>query len=292
LATLIHNPTAGDGRPTRRDLERILADAGFQVRYQSTKGNWKKALDRAPGLIVAAGGDGTVAKVFREVAGRDIRVAVLAIGTANNLARSLGLLGDARDLVASWDVDHPVPFDVGVARSSSWERVFVESFGGGIFVEAIERGRAEVEQGGALTGTEIDRALQLMLEIVTSAKPLDWSVEVDGADHSNAYLAVEAMNVRLTGPGVALAPASEHDDGLLDVCLVPAGRRQELTDYLRARLGHHEVPPLALEVVKGRQVRLRPPARGHLRRDDELLGSAPDVTLSVRPGAVQLVRSS
>ena len=54
------------------------------MRYQSSKEDWKKAVDRAEGLIVVAGGDGTVAKVFRRVCGRDVPVAVLAMGTANN----------------------------------------------------------------------------------------------------------------------------------------------------------------------------------------------------------------
>src|SRR5436190_1260537 len=90
VVTLIHNPTAGDSRPTRQDIERILSDAGFQVRYQSSKGDWKKAVDAATDAIVVAGGDGTVAKVFTRVAGRDIPVGVLALGTANNVARALG----------------------------------------------------------------------------------------------------------------------------------------------------------------------------------------------------------
>lgn len=44
-------------------------------------------------VIVAAGGDGTVSTAARAVAGRDIPVAILPLGTANNIARSLGIEG-------------------------------------------------------------------------------------------------------------------------------------------------------------------------------------------------------
>ena len=67
--TLIHNPAAGDGRPSGADLKKMLAEAGFQVRYESIKKDWKKALQRPADLVVAAGGDATAAKVLKQLAG-------------------------------------------------------------------------------------------------------------------------------------------------------------------------------------------------------------------------------
>src|SRR5690242_18538712 len=45
--------------------------------------------------IVAAGGDGTVNTIVGAVAGRDVPLAILPLGTANDLARALGLPLDA-----------------------------------------------------------------------------------------------------------------------------------------------------------------------------------------------------
>ena len=119
LATLIHNPTAGDGRPTGKDLERILADAGFQVRYQSSKGDWRKAVDEAADLIVAAGGDGTVAKVFRRVCGRDMPVAVLADWHGEQPG---AVARPARAMRASW-------LGLGSRQSAALRRVHRRSAG-------------------------------------------------------------------------------------------------------------------------------------------------------------------
>jgi diacylglycerol kinase family enzyme len=288
VATLIHNPTAGDGRPTRKDIEKILADAGIQVRYQSTKLNWKKAVDGATDLVVAAGGDGTVAKVFRHVAGRDIPVGVLAVGTANNLARSLGLLGDAKEMVAGWKLTRTRAFDVGlVSRPGSDEpRRFVEACGGGLFVDLIKRGPQEVEQGGALVGSEHDRALTLIRLLIAEVPVAHWGVEVDGQDHSGDYIAAEALLIRLTGPGIPLAAQARPDDGVFDVALVRDEDRQTLLDYIDRRLAHEEHSPPNLDVARGRHVVLRPPGKT-VRVDDDLVEVGDSVELNVMPGAVR-----
>ena len=69
------------------------------MRYQSTKKSWKKAIQLPADLFIAAGGDGTVAEVIHEAAGTGVPVALLPIGTANNIARSLGIVGDAREII-------------------------------------------------------------------------------------------------------------------------------------------------------------------------------------------------
>ena len=51
--TLFHNPAAGDAPLTADQLQVILSDAGYQVRYQSMQKDWRSALDDAGALAVA-----------------------------------------------------------------------------------------------------------------------------------------------------------------------------------------------------------------------------------------------
>ena len=90
--TLIHNPTAGeDAQPARDDLLRLLCSTGHVIFYQSSKEkSWKQALHEPCDLVVAAGGDGLVGKVAKRLIGRQTPLAILPLGTANNLARTLG----------------------------------------------------------------------------------------------------------------------------------------------------------------------------------------------------------
>jgi len=81
-ATLIHNPTAGDGAsPDRETLLAMMGAAGYDTLYQSSKEkHWAATLDRPTDFVVISGGDGTVALVVKAMLGRGIPVAMLFLG--------------------------------------------------------------------------------------------------------------------------------------------------------------------------------------------------------------------
>src|SRR5690606_6672480 len=108
-------PTSGDASASAEELEGILADAGYQVRYQALAGEWKTNLEDPGDLVVAAGGDGTVAEALMTLAGRDVPVAILPFGTANNIAKSLRIVGETAQIVAAWRERNPEPLDLGLA---------------------------------------------------------------------------------------------------------------------------------------------------------------------------------
>lgn len=298
-ATLLHNPSAGDARPTADDLKEILADAGFQVRYRSTRKEWKKALLEQADLVVVAGGDGTVAKVAREMVGRDVPLAVLPAGTANNIARTLGVAGDAREIVARWRESEPRPFDVGLVNAPSDEARFVESAGGGVFGSAIVGGSEQVEESSTLVGGEIDRAVGLLRRLLGEAQPGRWEIQIDGRDRSGDYVAVEAMNIRFVGPSIPLAPDADPTDGLLDVVLIDEQGRQALLEYLERRLADSSAMPPRLRVERASRITLRPPPGTDMHVDDKHLavgengaaesGDRPTFEIVVKPGTISVM---
>ncbi|HYX41298.1 MAG TPA: acylglycerol kinase family protein, partial [Pyrinomonadaceae bacterium] len=101
--TLIHNPKAGKGHPTGDELQTLIKEAGHKVLYQSAKEKkWQRALQTSADLIVVAGGDGTIRKVATRLAGSRVPLTILPLGTANNIAKSLGINGSFEQLVAGW----------------------------------------------------------------------------------------------------------------------------------------------------------------------------------------------
>src|SRR5688572_15501512 len=87
---LMHNPTAGGEVHSPEALIAIVEAAGHDVVWQSIKDSgWKEVLKEPADLVVVAGGDGTVRKVFIELAGRGVPATLLPVGSANNIARSL-----------------------------------------------------------------------------------------------------------------------------------------------------------------------------------------------------------
>ncbi len=139
---LIHNPDAGDDQqPSSDELLGLIRDAGHTARYQSSKDeNWHSALEQACDIVAVAGGDGIIGTVAKHLIGRQVPIAVLPMGTANNIAKTLGLTDrPLEQLIAGWATAPRVKFDVGMA-SGPWNlKYFIEGLGIGLFTETMYR---------------------------------------------------------------------------------------------------------------------------------------------------------
>lgn len=290
---LVYNPTAGTGTEIDEILE-LLAEAGHRVRHRSSKGKWRDLLQDSGKLLVAAGGDGTVRKVALAAAETGRPFAILPVGTANNVAKSLGIVGTTREVIERWSTDDAgVPFDVGEA-SAAWGRTrFIESIGGGLFADLLAR-EGEIGVGHELLGREMDQALHVLLEELREARPARWRLELDGEDLSGEYLMVEVLNIRFAGPNVLLDPDAIPTDGAFHVVTIGEAQRSDFARYLEDRLhlasGH--IPRHT--VRRGRRVRVVPPPGARLRADDRLWPKRPIdqpswIRVVCHPGAARLV---
>jgi diacylglycerol kinase (ATP) len=274
-ATLVYNPTAGDEQHAGEDLVSQLEEAGYDARLVSDRKKLERRLEDPGELVVVAGGDGSVKEVALALAGRGVPMAILPLGTANNIAKSLGIMGSVSELIAGWQRAERQRLPVGSVTSRWGTMRFVESAGVGLFTELVTRGEEEVDENAAgLTGHAIDRALLLLSRITADQAPRARQVSLDGTDLSGEYLLVEAMNIPLAGPNVALAPGADWRDDLLDLVLVTERERSTLQAYLRARLGG-AAAPLELPVRRGRRVMLRA-SPSELHVDDEACKPEPD----------------
>lgn len=97
--SLFINPTAGRGRGARaaQPAARVLRDAGYLVKAVVGR-DADDALRRAraevaagTGALVAVGGDGMMSLALQALAGTDVPLGVIAVGTGNDFARTLRL---------------------------------------------------------------------------------------------------------------------------------------------------------------------------------------------------------
>src|ERR687892_516451 len=104
--TLIHNPDAGDdAQPSAAQILRLIHGAGHAADYQSSKEEgWDSALKEPGDLVAVAGGNGVVGKVAKRLIGGGPPIVFLPIGTANNVAKTLGLTDRTlKDLIRGWE---------------------------------------------------------------------------------------------------------------------------------------------------------------------------------------------
>jgi diacylglycerol kinase (ATP) len=231
--TLIHNP--GAGKHGKDDLERLLGlirNAGHEVSYQSAKDDdWAKALDAPADLVAVAGGDGTVSRVAKRMAGRGIALAPLPAGTANNISTTLGLVGrPLEELVRGWKNARHMKLDIGVAEGPWGKRYFVEGVGVGLFANTVpETGSKSKAKKPA---QKVASGLQRLQDRLEHSPVVSLKGTLDGEDVSGDYVMFEALNIPYVGPNLFLAPDSRQGDGQFDLVMVTEAERERLGQYL------------------------------------------------------------
>lgn len=227
-AILVHNPTAGTASHTAEQLTAILKEAGYlDVTYCSTKERkHKRALLGIADLVLIAGGDGTIGRVIRCMTPNDTPVAILPLGTANNIARAIGLHTDPDSLLECLRGHRTRHFDVGIIRGPWGVRKFVEAVGFGSLAELMKPG----PKPPAAERTKIGR--EVLKETVADARTQQLTVKADGETLVFDVLMMEILNTRYVGPGLPFGPRSQPGDGLLDLVYLPPEARTEMLTWI------------------------------------------------------------
>lgn len=226
--TLIHNPGAGDGKPTPTELRTAFEEAGYIVRYASSEAaGWERELREPADLVVAAGGDGTVANVVPLLVGRGVPLAMLSLGTANNIALTLELPDAWRAAVTGLSNGRRQRFDCGRVSGPWGTHSFIESVGAGAFAHLIAAAQSAEDTLAAIPlPGRFDQIRRSFAQLLSGLDAGEYQIDADGEDLSGRYLLVEAMNIRSIGPRVRIAPDADSADGMLDLVLVEADARE------------------------------------------------------------------
>jgi diacylglycerol kinase family enzyme len=265
--TLVHNPQAGEGRHSGKTLQGRLEQQGYRVTLQSIKQDGFESTLAEPGdFVVVAGGDGAVGTVAKCLAGRGVPIAILPLGTANNIARTLGIDGSPEQTIAGISAAERQPFDLGVMQGPELDSRFLEAVGMGLFTEAMCMIKSGEEPDGK--HEKFVRDCRFLSLLSRDFPAQHYTVTADGDDLSGEYILCEVLNIRSIGPGLCLAPEADPADGLLDVVLVGEAERGRLRDYLTARCAGEDSPP-EFPARRASQVRISA-GMGGVRVDDEI----------------------
>lgn len=244
------NPAAGRGAAHARFTDlRILASqagAGFVVSRDTADlaAQARRAAEDGVERLLVVGGDGTAHHAAQGLAGTPCALAMVPLGTGNDLAATLGV---PRDLAAA----------VRYSLTAPVRRIDLIRVG-----EAVCIGYA-----GVGFDSEVARAVQEMRRVpqplvypwavistLIRFQPPRMQVVHDGGVWEGRAMFANACNLPRLGGGMRLAPEARIDDGLLDLVIVKAiPRRTLLAVFPKVYAGKHVGHP-AIEMIRTRKV--------------------------------------
>ena len=277
---LFWNRGAGEGQ-SLAEVTTWIEDAGHSVdRVVRDPSDLPHTSHAEVDAVVAAGGDGTVAIAARALAGSDVPLAVLALGTANNIADSLGLQSTPQEAIAAWAHQHVVHIDAGIIQDAEGESPFFESVGAGLIAAAIARGNATISSDVGVS-EQLQQARDMYVDLIGSVAARHFEIAIDGTTIEGDYLLVEVLNMPSVGPNVRLTSEVNPADGLLSVVVAAESDRPALAAYLGTRaIG--ERSDAALKSWRGSKITITGLIDFHV--DDQLrTGDGRKVTIGIKP---------
>lgn len=282
---LLANPAAG-GKDAATGVARLAARlraAGRAVRVVANAdphlalAELHTSLQMGARGVVAVGGDGTVNLALQAVAGTDVPLGIVAVGTGNDAARSLGL--PLRDMDAALDV---VLADetrlVDAARAG--ERWFLTVMAAGFDAVVNERANRMTWPRGQMRYN-----VATVIELSTF-RPLPYTIDLDGRSLTTDAMLVAVGNGPSFGGGLRITEGASMDDGLLDVVVIkPVSKLELVKTYPKLFRGTHVTHP-QYERHRARRVTVAAPGVVAYA-DGERLASLP-LTVECIPSSVKV----
>lgn len=288
---VIINPASGRGNG-RKAAPRIRAAFGAvgvtNFRETTKRGDEallvKQALSDGVGTIVAAGGDGTWSNVgraiLREGAGTSVALALVAAGTGNDLAKSIGAPASNYEatarLVASGSVSRIDAGQIG-------DDFFLNSVGFGFDAAVL----ATIEKMTWLRGSAVYTVAALRQLFTYSGM----SVTTEDAIVPARPMMIIVANGGYLGGAFNIAPTATITDGTLDTVVIGSMPPLERLKLFGAAMKGLHIGRPGVSTIRGSHITLQfrsPPACQRDGELDQLREST--VTLSCLPGALKVVR--
>jgi diacylglycerol kinase (ATP) len=273
--SIIANPVSGRGSAFRA-VERYVASwrhPGWEVEVLTTNNRnhagllAEELLERGTDLLAICGGDGTINEVVSRVPDPPFPVAILPAGTANVVARELGLplnpVG-ALKIALNRSVKR---VDLGELGPHPGRRfLFVAGIGLDAYIVSRVPSKLKAKLGIAAYVITTVRCLQ-------SYNFPEFNITAGGESLTATSCVI--ANAKSYGGGLLFTPAAEMNNGFLDVLVLQGRRRLELAYFLfQAWRGKPEMRDW-IHRFRASSLRIEGPRDIFIQTDGELAGGLP-----------------
>jgi len=287
---LIFNPTAknASGRKIAK-ASHFLRSRGYkaEILFTEQKGHAeslaREAVKESPSLIIAAGGDGTFNEIVNGVAGSEIPMAILPLGTTNVLAKELGLPETVNDAMEVAVRGIPKTVSIGkisiTCHSSLVTRYFLLMAGIGFDGEAVFRINETLKKISG-KGAYIFSGFKTL----SVFNPDKLILDMDGKTYTGYSVIIS--KVAKYGGNFKITPDARLTDPFFYVCLFKGKRRLDILRYVTGIVAGKHLGFRDVEYVRAKNIDVEGDA--HIQIDGDYFGRSP-ARIEVVPDTVRLV---
>lgn len=285
-AYLLFNPISGRAKSERITASSLIEkfrNKGIKIDHIETEtaDGVPDIVNNPPAdcLLVVAGGDGTIYHVVQKPECLHLKLALIPLGTANNLANTVGIPSDieqAIDIIANGVLKR-----IDLAKAG--DRVFTQAAGAGFHASAFHI-YGDHQRKSILDGT------RAFFSALKAWEPQPIEVIVDGETFTQEAMQITVANTRVYGWRIPIAPDARVDDGLLDIVIIGSLSKLELIENAIKSMEGKGINSSNVKRVRGKRIVINPlsdiPIPVHA--DAEPIGYAP-VTIEVLPACLRLI---
>ncbi len=233
-------------------------------------------LNLQPEQVIAVGGDGTITMLANILVGTEIPLGILPGGSANGMAKELGIPVDAIEALNIIKTGYVKRCDLIKINDKEYCLHLSDLGLNAQLIKYFDEGKLRGKLGYGLVVLKTLWYKQKMQVIVKTN---------DTVVRRTAFM-VALANARMYGTGAVINPEGIHDDGLFEVIIV---KKLALGALLRMLFKPGLFNPKNIEIIPCTSVEITTIRRMHFQIDGEYSGRLKSVSAIMHPGSVIMI---
>jgi len=228
-----------------------------------------------PTKVVAVGGDGTISLVAREIIGKDVALGIIPAGSANGMARELGIPltpNEALQIVANGTVRNADVIEVNKHICMHLSDIGLNAQ----LIKHFEEGKIRGKLGYATK----------VIKTLWTKSTMSLKVNIRGKEVTMKALMVVLANATKYGTGAVINPQGDLYDGQFEVVIM---KKLALTELLKMWFKPQPFNPAKIKVYPATSVNIQTTRKVHFQVDGEYLGKVHDIEAKIIAGQLKLI---
>lgn len=292
MAVLISNPKTGRYASRRlrpiQDTLTHLRSLGLDVELKLTTRPHEateiaaRAARNGSSDVIVAGGDGTINEAIQGLAGTKARLAIIPRGTANVLARELGLPLDEEQAatVAARGKSRHIHLGLAIEETTGVSRHFALMAGIGLDASIVRRVQPSLKKRigkGAFWVSGLSH--------LATWNPHPFTLEIDGREYTATFAAI-GKGARYGGD-LVITPDARLDQPEFEVCIIETSSRFRYLRLLSYAM-REGMPRNSPEVKFVKAARVKAYGDAQVQIDGELIGGLP-MRFEIAPDSLEVI---